>query len=221
MPRLASFCILLAPLLTAQDTVDIRVDAASTIGPFRPIFAYFGYDEPNFTYALNGRKLIRELAGLSPVPVYIRTHFLLATGDGTPSLKFGSSNAYTEDTAGRPVYDWTITDPSSTPTCRLELSLSPKSGSCRRRFPRVQSHIRLSGHPAHATKATRQAGPIRQRIIRSGANWCISGSGTARTNMGLRRSSPGIGRYGTSRTFLIGTARPRNTTGYTTSLLPR
>jgi xylan 1,4-beta-xylosidase len=110
MPRLASFCILLAPLLTAQDTVDIRVDAASRIGPFRPIFAYFGYDEPNFTYARNGRKLIRELAGLSPVPVYIRTHFLLATGDGTPSLKFGSSNAYTEDAAGHPVYDWTITD---------------------------------------------------------------------------------------------------------------
>src|SRR5215469_10593205 len=110
MPRLASFCILLAPLLTAQDTVDIRVNAASVIGPFRPIFSFFGYDEPNFTYAPNGRKLIRELAGLSPVPVYIRTHFLLATGDGTPGLKFGSTNAYTEDAAGRPVYDWTITD---------------------------------------------------------------------------------------------------------------
>src|SRR5208283_3924805 len=34
----------------------------------------------------------------------------LATGDGTPGLKFGSTNAYTEDAAGKPVYDWTITD---------------------------------------------------------------------------------------------------------------
>ena len=35
---------------------------------------------------------------------------MLATGDGTPSLKFGSTNAYTEDASGKPVYDWTITD---------------------------------------------------------------------------------------------------------------
>ena len=35
---------------------------------------------------------------------------MLATGDGTPGLKFGSTNAYTEDASGKPVYDWTITD---------------------------------------------------------------------------------------------------------------
>jgi xylan 1,4-beta-xylosidase len=43
-------------------------------------------------------------------PVYIRTHFMLTTGDGTSGFKWGSTNAYTEDAAGKPVYDWTIAD---------------------------------------------------------------------------------------------------------------
>jgi len=94
----------------APQTVEIHVDAGVTPGPYRPIYAYFGYDEPNFTYASNGRKLIGELAALSPGPVQIRAHHLLVTGDGTAALKWGSTNAYTEDTAGRPVYDWKIVD---------------------------------------------------------------------------------------------------------------
>ncbi len=73
-------------------------------------WSYFGYDEPNFTYSANGRKLLGELADLSPVPVYIRTHNLLTSGDGKGSLKWGSTNAYTEDASGNPVYDWTIVD---------------------------------------------------------------------------------------------------------------
>jgi xylan 1,4-beta-xylosidase len=102
--------LLAAAGCAAQDPITIRVDAAQTVGPFKPIYAYFGNDEPNFTYAKNGRKLVGELAALSGVPVYIRTHFLLATGDGTPGLKWGSTNAYTEDTSGKPVYDWKIVD---------------------------------------------------------------------------------------------------------------
>ena len=94
----------------AQQPADIRVDAKTTLGPYRPIYAYFGYDEPNYTYAPNGRKLIGELARLSPVTVEIRTHHLLVTGDGTAALKWGSTNAYTEDANGRPVYDWKIVD---------------------------------------------------------------------------------------------------------------
>ena len=46
---------------------------------------------------------VTELAKLSPVPVFVRTHNLLTTGDGTPALKWGSTNAYTEDAAGRPI----------------------------------------------------------------------------------------------------------------------
>src|SRR5450755_2625953 len=108
--RLISFLLLAAACAMAQNAVTIRVKASETIGPFKPIYAYFGYDEPNYTYTKNGRKLVGELATMSATPVYIRTHFMLATGDGTPGLKWGSTNAYTEDAAGRPVYDWTITD---------------------------------------------------------------------------------------------------------------
>src|SRR5215471_9456131 len=77
----------------SQDGVTVRVDAAASVGPFKPIYTYFGGDEPNYTYMRNGRKLIADLAGLSPAPVYIRTHNLLTTGDGTPALKWGSTNA--------------------------------------------------------------------------------------------------------------------------------
>jgi xylan 1,4-beta-xylosidase len=75
-----------------------------------PLWAYFGYDEPNYTYMPDGQKLLSELAALSPVPVYVRAHNLLTTGDGTAALKWGSTNAYTEDKKGRPVYNWKIVD---------------------------------------------------------------------------------------------------------------
>jgi xylan 1,4-beta-xylosidase len=104
---LVCLCALAA---SAQDSVTIRVNAAHASGVFAPMTNYFGYDEPNFTYTKDGRKLIGELAALSRSPVYVRTHFMLASGNGQPSLKFGSTNAYTEDASGKPVYDWTIVD---------------------------------------------------------------------------------------------------------------
>jgi xylan 1,4-beta-xylosidase len=94
----------------AQNAAAIRVDAARPSAPLRPIWSFFGYDEPNYTYMKDGRKLLSELAGISAVPVYVRAHSLLVTGDGEPSFKWGSTNAYTEDAAGRPIYDWTIVD---------------------------------------------------------------------------------------------------------------
>src|SRR6476661_5354007 len=109
--RLCSI-ILLALSVTAfgQQPVTVRVDASQKIGTLKPVWNYFGYDEPNYTYAKNGRKLIGELAALSQTPVHIRAHNLLTTGDGTAALKWGSTNAYTEDASGRPIYDWTIVD---------------------------------------------------------------------------------------------------------------
>src|SRR5215475_10074608 len=107
--RLISLCFF-ACVLCAQQPINIRVDASAKLSPFKPSWNYFGYDEPNCTYAKNGRKLIQELAALSDQPAQIRTHFLLTTGDGTPNFKWGSTNAYTEDASGKPVYDWTIVD---------------------------------------------------------------------------------------------------------------
>jgi xylan 1,4-beta-xylosidase len=91
-------------------SVNIQVHADQLDGPLPPIWNYFGYDEPNYTYAQNGRKLLGELSALSPVPVHVRVHNLLTTGDGSASLKWGSTNVYTEDAQGNPVYSWTILD---------------------------------------------------------------------------------------------------------------
>src|SRR5512133_2721601 len=92
------------------DSVSITVDIAKDKGPMKYFWAWFGYDEPNYTYMKNGKKLLSELAALSPVPVHVRTHNLLTSGDGTPSLKWGSTNAYTEDINGNPIYNWRIID---------------------------------------------------------------------------------------------------------------
>jgi len=87
----------------ASDIISIKIDVQQKLGPLKPIWAFFGYDEPNYTYMKDGRKLLTELAQLSPVPVYVRVHSLLVTGDGKAALKWGSTNAYTEDAAGKPV----------------------------------------------------------------------------------------------------------------------
>jgi xylan 1,4-beta-xylosidase len=90
--------------------VSIQVHAAQPIGPYTPIWNYFGADEPNHLYAPNGKKLLGELAASSPVPVYYRPHNLFTTGNGEGSLKWGSTNVYTEKPDGTPVYDFKITD---------------------------------------------------------------------------------------------------------------
>jgi xylan 1,4-beta-xylosidase len=97
------------PQKSAQN-VSIQLHIDQPDGPMIPIWNYFGYDEPNYTYAPNGKKLLGELATLSPASVYVRVHNLLTTGDGSASLKWGSTNVYTEDAAGKPVYSWTILD---------------------------------------------------------------------------------------------------------------
>lgn len=93
-----------------QDSVVINVNTNISKGPMKPIWAWFGYDEPNYTYMKDGKKLLTEISQLSKVPVYVRVHSLLVTGDGTAALKWGSTNAYTEDVAGNPIYNWTIID---------------------------------------------------------------------------------------------------------------
>ncbi len=88
----------------------LTVDAARRGRPIPPIWTWFGYDEPNYTYAPRGRQLLKALAELGAGPVHVRAHNLLTSGDGTPALKWGSTNAYREDASGAPVYSWTILD---------------------------------------------------------------------------------------------------------------
>ena len=90
--------------------VDVIVDAAKSQGPLSRAWSYFGGDEPNYATMKDGETLLDSLGKLNPGHVYIRAHHLMTSGDGTPALKWGSTNIYSEDKDGNPVYDYTIVD---------------------------------------------------------------------------------------------------------------
>jgi xylan 1,4-beta-xylosidase len=96
--------------LSAQQSVTIQVDLSKQTGSFDPVWAWVGHDEPNYTYSDEGHNFLQQFSQVSSYPVHDRTHNLLTSGDGTPALKWGSTNAFTRDASGRPVYNWTIID---------------------------------------------------------------------------------------------------------------
>jgi len=193
-----------------MDKVVVRVDAASTMGPFRPVWAFFGYDEPNYTYAPNGRKLLGELAALSPTPVYIRAHNLLTSGDGTPALKWGSTNVYTKASAGGPIYDWTIVDRifdtwhAAKLRPLVEIGFMPEALST---HPEPYRHTWPKG-----SLATGWAYPPNDYQA-----WAELIFKWVRHEVERYGERPGIGRCGTNRTAPIGWPRRKNITSSTTS----
>lgn len=106
---LAAGC-LAAVCAAAPRAVTVNVDVAQVTGALPPVWRFFGADEPNYATMKDGRKLLTELGKLRPGQVYFRAHNLLSTGDGTPAFKWGSTNLYTEDAAGTPVYDYRVVD---------------------------------------------------------------------------------------------------------------
>jgi xylan 1,4-beta-xylosidase len=111
-PSLLPLSLLLLSVLplSAAEPVPVVVHADRVTGEIRPIWNYFGYDEAGTTLTREGRHLLAELNQLSDEPIHIRVHHLLTSGDGTLALKWSSTNVYTEDAEGRPVYDWTRLD---------------------------------------------------------------------------------------------------------------
>ena len=115
MPR--PFLLLAIALATsissfaAAEPVTITVYPDEPIGELRPIWNYFGTDEALTVLTSEGRHLLGELRSLAaPTPIHVRVHHLLTSGDGTLALKWSSTNVYTEDEQGNPVYDWTTMD---------------------------------------------------------------------------------------------------------------
>jgi xylan 1,4-beta-xylosidase len=90
--------------------VAVSVEAARSSAALPPVWRFFGADEPNYATMKDGRKLLTELGKLRHGEVYFRAHNLLSSGDGTPAFKWGSTNIYTEDAAGKPVYDYRVVD---------------------------------------------------------------------------------------------------------------
>lgn len=94
----------------AAAPVNVSVDAAAAGSPLERVWAFHGYDEINYTTSPEGEALLATLAAAHTAPVHVRSHFLFNTGDGAPAMKWGSTNVYTEDEQGNPVYSWQLTD---------------------------------------------------------------------------------------------------------------
>jgi xylan 1,4-beta-xylosidase len=90
--------------------VTVSVDATAAGAPLERVWAFHGWDELNDTTTPEGTALLAAIAAAHSAPVHVRNHFLLNSGDGTPAMKWGSTNVYTEDATGNPIYDWTLTD---------------------------------------------------------------------------------------------------------------
>ena len=163
--------------------VAIRIDASKPVGEMKPVWRFFGHDEPNYTYMTDGKKLLGQLAALSPEPVYVRTHNLLTSGDGTPALKWGSTGVYSEDPEGRPRYDWTIIDrifdtyKERGMQPYVQIGFMPEALST---HP-VPYHHRWT--PGGGSRSP-PAGPTRPRTTRSGPSWSSSGSGIRSSDTG-------------------------------------
>jgi xylan 1,4-beta-xylosidase len=99
-----------AGLVEARQPVSIHVDATQRGEPLKHVWPYYGYDECNYTTTPDCIGLMEAVAQMNAEPAYLRQHFLLNSGDGTATLKWGSTNVYTEDENGVPVYSWDLMD---------------------------------------------------------------------------------------------------------------
>ena len=164
----------------------------------------------------DGKALLADLATLGPQPVFVRTHNLLTSGDGTPALKWGSTGAYTEDAQGRPHYDWTIVDRIF--DTYLERGLKPY----------VQIGFMPRGTVAAARALPASLVAPGRRVISTG--WAYPPSDYRKwgelvyqwvthcvSRYGRSEVERGTGKSGTSRTSCTGGGRPRTTTSSTTT----
>ena len=90
-------------------TIQVKVDASKWIGKLSHSWNYVGYDECNYTHSPGGIELIKKFGNLEK-PYYMRTHHLFCTGTCHGQYKWGSTNVYTEDKNGNPVYDFKVID---------------------------------------------------------------------------------------------------------------
>ena len=72
--RTLTLALVAAVVLSAQQRVTVKVDASKSTGPFEPVWAWVGHDEPNYTYTDEGHELLTRLSELSSYPVHDRTH---------------------------------------------------------------------------------------------------------------------------------------------------
>ena len=92
-----------------NENVQVVVDAGRPAGVLAHRWNYIGYDECNYTHSPGGMALLGKIGSLEK-PYYIRAHHMLCTGICHGFYKWGSTNVYTEDPDGNPIYDFTTID---------------------------------------------------------------------------------------------------------------
>ena len=220
--------------------VTINVDAGRRTGAYKPIWNWVGYDEPNYTYTADGKKLLGQLAALSREPVRMRTHNLLSSGDGTAALKWGSTNAYTEDAAGNPVYDWTIIDKifdayveaGTIPFVQVGFmpeALSDDPGPYQHSWALLAPYNNIMTGWAIAAQRHRQVGradrslgaPSRRALwAREGRDLAVGSAGTSPTATTGRGRSPSIARCTTQPSRRCAGSCPRPKSAVPTPAVP-
>jgi xylan 1,4-beta-xylosidase len=146
------------PGAVVGQVVSVQVDATRRGDRLKPVWPYYGFDECNYTTTANCIDLMRAVAQMNAEPVHLREHFLLNSGDGKASLKWGSTNVYTEDANGRPVYSWEIMDSIMDAVvasgCRplVEIGFMPKDLSSRPEPYRNSDTYKLDGGCFHPPK---------------------------------------------------------------------
>ncbi len=168
-----------ARLLCAQsDVVSVYVDANKRGEPLKHVWAYYGYDECNYTTTPDCKALMQTVAQINSRPVHLRQHFLLNNGDGKAALKWGSTNLYTENEQGEPVYSWSemdaIMDAVVASGCRplVEIGFMPKDLSARPEPYRNSDTYKLDGGCFYPPKDYEKwAELIRQWVRRSAARY--------------------------------------------------
>jgi len=88
----------------------VHVDASDWQGELCHNWNYIGTDECNFIHEPEGEALLAAFGQFAEKPYYVRPHHLFCTGNCRGFLKWGSTNVYTEDKEGNPVYDFTTFD---------------------------------------------------------------------------------------------------------------
>ena len=91
-------------------SIKVTVDAGEWLGELAHNWNYIGYDELNYTYTPESKDLLAKFMQMQTRPYYVRAHHLLCTGNCHGAYKWGSSNVYTEDENGNPVYNWHYVD---------------------------------------------------------------------------------------------------------------
>jgi xylan 1,4-beta-xylosidase len=133
----------------------IRVDAGAWLGALIHNWNYIGYDEINYTYVPEGQELLAKFMGFRERPYYIRAHHLFCTGNCHGVYKWGSTNAYLEDDAGNPIYDWTFVDLAFDTIVKfgckpfVELGFMPQDLADTERYDPVKDNYRLQNYQAY------------------------------------------------------------------------